>query len=348
MIINHEGKFYQKGRIGIALHSQIHRLGKKIFLQNQHFVTTFSINICGNWYHSSIPQLRYHHTPPPRNFRSALQQLGLNLLLLHSYYTAVVVLVLHCSISWLVNDGSNVLTTLSRHNSSFRSTATISVLSTMSSFSKYCLILLGWTLTAFAAETCPAMSHVLAQRLDKFPVSNGCSKPPGVSVGGEEDFTYCCDRHDACYSTCGIAKSFCEEDFGKCMEELCNTVFVNNPQCSSAAQVYQLGTTMFGGNGFQELQNEFCECVPKSNVQIQYTMLLDKLYRMHSRKSPTEISAFVSKLVIKAGDSIPKLGRLFYKVVKKYDTSIQHEGKRVGANPPRPEKKSRSAPKQEL
>jgi hypothetical protein len=26
-------------------------------------------------------------------------------------------------------------------------------------------------------------------------VSNGCSKPPGFQIGGEEDFTYCCDKH---------------------------------------------------------------------------------------------------------------------------------------------------------
>ena len=32
-------------------------------------------------------------------------------------------------------------------------------------------------------------------------------------VSGEEDFTYCCDRHDACYSVCGISKHLCEKDF---------------------------------------------------------------------------------------------------------------------------------------
>ena len=36
--------------------------------------------------------------------------------------------------------------------------------------------------------------------------SNGCSKPDGITVPGEEDFTYCCDRHDACYETCNIDK----------------------------------------------------------------------------------------------------------------------------------------------
>ena len=34
------------------------------------------------------------------------------------------------------------------------------------------------------------------QKLDYELVSNGCSKPEFLAIDGEEDFTYCCDRHD--------------------------------------------------------------------------------------------------------------------------------------------------------
>jgi secretory phospholipase A2 len=212
------------------------------------------------------------------------------------------------------------------------------------------VVLSGWSDVAVGADSCPDASHVLVQKFDSFPVSNGCSKPAGISVGGEEDFTYCCDRHDACYSTCGISKSYCEKDFGKCMEELCRTAFKSNPQCSSAAQVYQMGTTMFGGNGFQDLQRDFCECVPKSNVQKHYRKLLEKLYKEHSEKSVNEVSEALTKLMIKAGDSVPRLGNFFYMIMKKYESVIQHEGKRVGVDPPRPKPREQSTklPKQEL
>jgi secretory phospholipase A2 len=209
-----------------------------------------------------------------------------------------------------------------------------------------------WSLDGAAgADSCSDSSHALVQKLGVFPSSNGCSKPPGLSVGGEEDFTYCCDRHDACYSTCGISKAYCEQDFGKCMEDLCRTTFASNRQCSSAAQVYTMGTTMFGGNGFQDLQNSFCECVPKNDIKKHYAKLLEKVYKEHTDKSPIEASEVISKLLDKVGDSVPKLARLFYKITKKYETVIQHEGKRVGADPPRPNKrkqKSKKIPKQEL
>jgi hypothetical protein len=44
---------------------------------------------------------------------------------------------------------------------------------------------------------CP--SGQLAVQEFKRPQSNGCSKPAGLDVPGEEDFTWCCDRHDVCY-----------------------------------------------------------------------------------------------------------------------------------------------------
>mmetsp|Transcript_13179 Transcript_13179/g.21850 ORF Transcript_13179/g.21850 Transcript_13179/m.21850 type:complete len:219 (-) Transcript_13179:33-689(-) len=195
------------------------------------------------------------------------------------------------------------------------------------------------------AESCSDSSQVLVQKLDALPSSNGCSKPSGISVGGEEDFTYCCDRHDVCYSTCGISKDQCENDFGKCMKHLCKSAFSSNPQCAGAAQMYQMGTTMFGGSGFTDLQNDYCVCIPKSDVASHYTKLLRKVYKGHSTKSETEITETITKLIIKAGEtpSVRMLGNLFYKILKKYDSAIQHEGKRVGAKPPRPK-----AAKQEL
>ena len=79
--------------------------------------------------------------------------------------------------------------------------------------------------------------------------SNGCSKPEFIQVQGEEDFTYCCDRHDACYATCGASQQFCDSDFKKCMKSLCLTEFPTNPQCVTAAETYAMGPMIFGTGG---------------------------------------------------------------------------------------------------
>ena len=79
----------------------------------------------------------------------------------------------------------------------------------------------------------------LVQETNSIIESNGCSKPAFIHVNGEEDFTYCCDRHDACYATCGASKSFCDNDFGKCMQKLCDDFFSHNEACGRAAETYR-------------------------------------------------------------------------------------------------------------
>ena len=55
-------------------------------------------------------------------------------------------------------------------------------------------------------------SFVASEDESKFnlpmPESNGCSTM-GIKVGGEEDFTSCCDLHDVCYQTCGVTQQKC-------------------------------------------------------------------------------------------------------------------------------------------
>lgn len=77
------------------------------------------------------------------------------------------------------------------------------------------------------------------------------SQPEFLTVEGEEDFTTCCDVHDACYATCGISKDHCENDFKRCMQRMCKEIFTSNSKCESATETYVMGTTAFGGGGFE-------------------------------------------------------------------------------------------------
>jgi hypothetical protein len=185
------------------------------------------------------------------------------------------------------------------------------------------------------AKDCPPNTSI-AQTL-AMPSSNGCSKPPGMSVEGEQDFTYCCDRHDVCYATCGIDKSFCEEDFGKCMTNLCATAFPTQPNCRGAASVYQMGVTMFGGQGFMQLQEEHCECIPDDDVVKRYRTILEGIYASHApNKTQEETGAVLDKALTDASPST--LRKTFYRVLKKYDAAIVHVDGRVGRDPVKPVK----------
>mmetsp|Transcript_6320 Transcript_6320/g.12480 ORF Transcript_6320/g.12480 Transcript_6320/m.12480 type:complete len:229 (+) Transcript_6320:83-769(+) len=195
-----------------------------------------------------------------------------------------------------------------------------------------------------AASTCSDRDEVTVQSM--MPVSNGCSKPPGMSVDGEEDFTYCCDRHDACYQTCGMDKKYCESDFGQCMKAMCVGNFAENPGCKGAAELYKLGVSMFGGAPFQNMQDDACECVGKDSIGGRYRKWFREIYKS-SGLEDEEVEGKVAKLIEKMehskdGVEARDMGRdTFYKLLKKYDDAIIKVDKRVKMNPPRLKKKKK-------
>ena len=124
------------------------------------------------------------------------------------------------------------------------------------------------------------------------------------------------------------------------MEQLCKTQFPQNLQCPNAAKMYEMGTTMFGVKGFGELQNDYCTCVERKEIVSHYGNLFQDIYKTHSNKTQEEIDSTIDNLLIKAGEdaSVRKLGTLFYQIMKKYDTAIRHEDRRIGMDPPKPKR----------
>ena len=184
---------------------------------------------------------------------------------------------------------------------------------------------------------CPKKGSVAVQLASKMPESNGCSTM-GIKVGGEEDFTSCCDLHDACYQTCGMAQKKCDQDFGDCMKDLCKSVFSHNPQCEGAANMYVMGVSMFGGGGFAESQHEYCECKEGTTVGAiaHYKDLFAKFYKDHTGKPAEEAEAKALGVMGKSladeysARSLKKAQKTFLKLMAKYPQSIRHVLGRVG------------------
>lgn len=156
--------------------------------------------------------------------------------------------------------------------------------------------------------------------------SNGCSKPAFIEVPGEEDFTYCCDRHDACYATCNLSKSYCDTDFGNCMKKMCKSHFSTNTQCGAAAETYTMGTRVFGEEGYQDLQQRHCTCVDKNKMRDHYEDTIESYlskYIDESKRNSTLSYMEKSKYT----ESKPQ--KLFYQIVKKFPQIIQHIESRV-------------------
>ena len=178
--------------------------------------------------------------------------------------------------------------------------------------------------------------------------SNGCSKPSFLKVDGEEDFTYCCDRHDACYGMCGASQEYCDKDFKKCMRNLCSTAFPASKQCSSAADTYAMGTAMFGGEAYGQAQEEHCECIAQQRVLDHYKVLTNEFYEAYSPEHKHKVESVLLKETYSRNSGTNELPvykdifKLLYDLHKKYDSAIEHIGPRLQKTKvPRPSKVSK-------
>lgn len=160
--------------------------------------------------------------------------------------------------------------------------------------------------------------------------SNGCTGADFIELDGEEDFTSCCDEHDACYQVCGMSKKKCDHKFWECMEHMCLTVFPENKKCKKAANIYYLGTSTLGNAFYEDAQSDHCMCISDTEVTGHYRNLIGQFYDKHAPKSKNKFDWSKYEHF-----SASKFYMLYNTLHEKYQSSIVHEGPRVGLEPPR-------------
>ena len=147
------------------------------------------------------------------------------------------------------------------------------------------------------------------------PWSNGCSVPPFIQM---PDFAFekCCDLHDTCYMTCGVSKAFCEKEFEKCLIGHCKRSYKGNAECKSTASTFVMGVEMFGCTGYQESQQEACDCLSDGAKTVErfaeYTSSFYAAYNS-THALPAETAQKFSG----------KEGQLVYALYKKYPQAIE-------------------------
>lgn len=135
-------------------------------------------------------------------------------------------------------------------------------------------------------EQCPAGTVAAPKFFDKLPHHHfhvdGCgpkNKPVDESFG----LWICCNRHDVCYSSCGTTHKYCEDEFKKCIDEVCiggHLQKEDQSRCERlAAGFYAMGQTM--GKKFHEQgQNQGCDCFDdESKALDRYRDFVGDIYK---------------------------------------------------------------------
>jgi len=183
-----------------------------------------------------------------------------------------------------------------------------------------------------ACEDAETNSLVPAPKQRIRPYSNGCSVPPSIrqGLGDYSAFEPCCDLHDTCYMSCGVSKPFCETEFGKCMKSICQKKHKTNPQkrqeCNGLADMFMMGTTMFGCGGYTELQKEGCDCLDHEEAEKRVNEYAREFYntynQTHSLPDKIVQKYLEHETHISHTNRAKKHGELLYRLYKKYPHSI--------------------------
>eukprot|EP00439_Symbiodinium_sp_Y106_P084292 s167_g25.t1 len=116
---------------------------------------------------------------------------------------------------------------------------------------------------ARADDACPA-----GQSPDQHSrmMANGCG-PQGLVIKEPHGLFRCCNGHDVCFSVCGTSHDFCEDQFSKCMQEVCQSPLSGEHQeCQKQAHSFSSMTKIFGSGFHKASQQDSCHCVPEDEA----------------------------------------------------------------------------------
>lgn len=162
------------------------------------------------------------------------------------------------------------------------------------------------------------------------PYSNGCSVPPFLreGLGDYSHFTPCCDLHDTCYMSCGATKSMCDREFGKCMKKVCKSKEYHQgsrdraQKCNGMAQTFELGVSMFGCQGYSELQAEGCDCVSSHDAHERVKDYAEAFYRTYN--ATHALPGSIKERYLDGKRRKPEEhGELLFRLYRKYKHSIE-------------------------
>lgn len=120
-----------------------------------------------------------------------------------------------------------------------------------------------------------------------------CIKDSIFFTGGKikVDASLCCQKHYFCYSTCGLHKSICDEDFATCVKKVCEVAYPQNLEnfkakrvrnCVKAALGFVEDEKLESDELYQNMQTDYCECTDVKSLGIRYKEVIYDFFTEHA------------------------------------------------------------------
>lgn len=169
--------------------------------------------------------------------------------------------------------------------------------------------------------------ETLVQNYKSKVISRGCVQHELLLIENLEDFTYCCDRHAACYQTCGTTKPLCDEDMKICMHKVCQAILGDSHMCEMNAETFHTAIVSSDFEVFHQCQMDYCVCYKTDEIEEYYVAAVRDFYSKYVPDMVDNAEAAVKlykKKNIYTSDVAPTytFAKLYYDLHKKYDGAI--------------------------
>lgn len=167
-----------------------------------------------------------------------------------------------------------------------------------------------------------------APKKDFVFTANGCGTAD-LPISARAEFEECCNRHDACYSVCGMDKATCEKRLKKCMKAKCKAHWDphQRDECQSTAQLLSIGANMITCPAYQDAQAEACECVPSHEFTDANRERLVHFLKENGAPEEDLWDDEIDSLLEKYKRDEPTM---FLRLLKKYPDAVKIDAKKPG------------------
>lgn len=156
----------------------------------------------------------------------------------------------------------------------------------------------------------------------KAMTANGCG-PQGMQMPEPYGLFRCCNFHDVCFSTCGTAFDWCEQEFAACLKRVCKTLPKGDERkgCKDQSKSFTSLTGAFGKGFYESSQKESCQCVNKDLAAKKHRDYLKAFLEDYHPEEATDerIDAALEKYKGKEGTLYAALVKMYGHNFVKFD-----------------------------
>jgi len=187
-----------------------------------------------------------------------------------------------------------------------------------------------WILDALNGE-CPqtcSNGFMPAPKPRRRPFANGCTIPSfdqnSAFYGDHSHFDKCCNYHDVCYMSCGMARNTCDEEMKECLLGSCDRSW-DKEECEKMARMFYMHEKFYGCPHYRASQKDLCLCFAPEEAHERVRTYASEFFQVYNQTHM--LPKNVDKKYFDREPDSNMHGELILRLYRKYPKGIEVVGR---------------------